>query len=202
VRAAAAIFVSLLGLAVAAGASAETPPDWKQEPWRTCRRTMTVDAIAACTTIIDGGSAIPPKHRAYAYSMRGEAYRSLGKPGHAMQDLDEALRIDTEQAYGYAIRGYLLMELGQNDRSLRDFNHALSLNPDFPFVLVGRSRLFFKQGEFARSIHDADAVLRIDAQSARAMPAGAGGASRSTSWRPPLPIAPRACGCSPRSSRP
>ena len=134
--------------------------------------------------------------------MRGEAYRSLGKPGHAMQDLDEALRIDTEQAYGYAIRGYLLMELGQNDRSLRDFNHALSLNPDFPFVLVGRSRLFFKQGEFARSIHDADAVLRIDAQSAPGYARRCWGASRSTSWRPPLPIAPRACGCSPRSSRP
>ncbi len=163
-RRAAAITISLL-LGIAA--SAQTPPEyWKQEPWKTCL-TRSEAAIGACTTIIDGKSATS-RDLARAYTVRGQAYQGQGKIGHALPDFNEALRIDPRQAEGYASRGFLELEgLGQSDSALRDFNRALSLRPDFTPALVGRSRLFFRQGEFARSIHDADAVLKIDPQSAR-----------------------------------
>lgn len=164
----AAILASLLGLSFPATLSAQTPPGeyWKQEPWKTCL-TRSPAAIGACTTIIDGKSATP-RDLARAYTVRGQAYQSQDKVGHALEDFNQALRIDPGQAEGYASRAFLELErLGQNDGALRDFNHALSLRPDFTPALVGRSRLFFRQGEFARSIHDADAVLKIDPQSAR-----------------------------------
>ncbi len=167
-RVAAAILASLLAsLLLGTAALAQTPPEyWKQEPWKTCL-TRSAAAIGACTTIIDGRSATE-RDLARAYTVRGQAYQGQGKVGHALQDFDEALRIDPRRAEGYASRGFVELEgLGQNDSALRDFNHALSLRPDFTPALVGRSRLFFRQGEFARSIHDADAVLKIDPQSAR-----------------------------------
>ena len=161
----AAILASLLGL-IAAAASAQMPPDyWKQEPWKTCL-TRSEAAIGACTTIIDN-NATPPMYRSRAQTVRGQTYQRHGKVGHALQDFDEALRIDPRQAEGYVSRGQLEMErLGQNDGALRDFNHALSLRPDFTPAMLGRSRLFFLQGEFARSLREADAVLKIDPQSA------------------------------------
>jgi tetratricopeptide (TPR) repeat protein len=143
------------------------PPDyWKQDPWKTCL-TRSESAIAACTTIIDDKTT-PPMYRARAQTVRGQTYQRQGKVGHALQDFDEALRIDPRQVDGYVSRGLLEMDwLDQNDRALQDLNHALGLRPGFTPAMLARSRLFYVQGEFARSLREADAVLKIDPQSAR-----------------------------------
>jgi tetratricopeptide (TPR) repeat protein len=161
----AAILASLLAL-IAPAASAQMPPDyWKQEPWKTCF-TRSEAAIGACTTIIDN-PATPPPYRARAYTVRGQTYRRQGKVGHALQDYDEALRIDPRQVDGYVSRALLEMDrLDQNDRALRDLNHALALRPNYTWAMLVLSRLYFVQGEFARSLREADAVLKIDPKSA------------------------------------
>jgi tetratricopeptide (TPR) repeat protein len=143
------------------------PPDYaKQEPWKTCF-TRRQAAIGACTTIIDN-TATPPMYRARAYTARGQTYQRQGKAGHALQDFDEALRIDPRQVEGYLSRGLLEMDsLDQNDRALQDLNHALGLHPNYTPAMLARSRLYFVQAKFARSLREADAVLELDPQSAR-----------------------------------
>ena len=55
-----------------------------------------------------------------AYSNRGRAYASLGQPERAMEDFDEAIRLDPELAPAYYNRGSLYGNLGQPQRAIQD----------------------------------------------------------------------------------
>jgi tetratricopeptide (TPR) repeat protein len=56
---------------------------------------------------------------------RGRSYNSKGAYDRALQDLDEAIRIDPKMAVAYNNRGLAFTNKGDPDRGIRDFNEAI-----------------------------------------------------------------------------
>ena len=53
----------------------------------------------------------------------------MGEFELAIQDLDEALRLDPRDAEVFANRGAAYVGLGQVERAIEDFNNVVSIDP-------------------------------------------------------------------------
>jgi Flp pilus assembly protein TadD len=65
-----------------------------------------------------------------AYHGRGIAYGFLDQNERAIQDLDEAIRLDPQDADAYYNRGVAYQHLGMTEESERDFEKAKELGFD------------------------------------------------------------------------
>jgi Tfp pilus assembly protein PilF len=68
------------------------------------------------------------------------AYRRLGKPDRAVEQLETALRLDPALAEAHSNLGTLLLERGAYEAAGRSFERALALRRDFPDALNGPGR--------------------------------------------------------------
>ena len=64
---------------------------------------------------------------AAAYNNRGIAYRNLGQEERAIEDYDEAIRLDPEYALAYNNRGVAYQAIGKSIEAERDFARAKEL---------------------------------------------------------------------------
>ena len=53
----------------------------------------------------------------------------MGQYQRAIQDLDEAIRLDPQYAHAYFIRGTAYDRLGQTEQANQDFDEAIRLDP-------------------------------------------------------------------------
>ncbi len=84
--------------------------------------------IGGCTAVIRSGQW-QGKDLAWAYYNRGVAYGNLGEYRRAIEDYDEALRLDPDYAVAYNNRGSAYSNLGEYRRAIGDFARALWLDP-------------------------------------------------------------------------
>ena len=64
------------------------------------------------------------------YSLRGDAYRELGKYNDAVKDYDAAIRLNPEDPNPYIGRGLVKMETDNKDEGLEDLYKAKVLGAD------------------------------------------------------------------------
>jgi tetratricopeptide (TPR) repeat protein len=88
-------------------------------------------AIAGCTAIIQSGHE-PQKNLAKAFRNRGNAYAGKGQSDRAIEDFDQAIRLNPNNAEAFYNRGVALRALGQQARAIADFAKARQLNPNAP----------------------------------------------------------------------
>ncbi len=62
-----------------------------------------------------------------AYNNRGNAYNDLGEHQRAIEDLNEAIRLDPKLAMAYNNRGISYGNLGEHQRAIEDYDEALRL---------------------------------------------------------------------------
>ena len=67
-----------------------------------------------------------------AFNNRGSAYNDKGEYDRAIQDFDEAVRLDPNNAQPLNNREAVLRDLGQNARAAADFAKVRLLNPSLP----------------------------------------------------------------------
>lgn len=97
---------------------------------------------------------------ASAYWRRGKANLLYGRDlPAALNDLDEAIRLDPLRAAFFVTRASILGWLGEPDRAMADLNHALSVEPNSVHALTNRGLAFANQGDVARALRDYDAAL-------------------------------------------
>ena len=72
-----------------------------------------------------------PKFRSATYHTRGVAKVGLGDPNGALEDLNEAIRLNPKNALFYQDRGKLKEALGQHAAAKVDFIKATELDPNF-----------------------------------------------------------------------
>ena len=92
-----------------------------------CEQNRDLDrVISGCTALIRSGQ-YSGKDLVWAYGNRGNAYADLGEHRRAIEDFDQALRLDPGYAHAYANRANARCHLGQVEASLDDRIEALRL---------------------------------------------------------------------------
>jgi|SanBayMetagenome_1026888.scaffolds.fasta_scaffold11119_1 tetratricopeptide (TPR) repeat protein len=100
---------------------------------------------------------------AIAYYNRGNVYYDLGEKQKALEDYNQALKLDPNLAYAYNGRGNVYYyNLGENQKALEDYNQALKLDPNFAVSYNGRGNVYYNLGEKQKALEDYNQALKLD----------------------------------------
>ena len=96
-----------------------------------------------------------------AFYKRGQLYAVKGFYAAALQDFDNAIRLNPRDHEALNNRCWVKMIIG-NQTALKDCNDALGLRPNFADALDSRGLVNLKNGQNANAIADFDAALRLN----------------------------------------
>src|ERR1700687_2230729 len=85
--------------------------------------------IDTCTGLIQSGG-LSQDILAVAFQNRGTAYLGKGDNDRAIEDYDQAIRLDPNYANAFNSRGVAYQNKGDNARAIQDYDQAIRLDPD------------------------------------------------------------------------
>ena len=100
--------------------------------------------ISDCTVVIRSGQH-QGKDLATPYIYRGMAYNNLGDPRRAIEDYNEAIRLDPEYTASYYNRGQAYFTVGRPRLAVKDHTRAIELSqndPQQPLAYAGRAMAY------------------------------------------------------------
>ncbi len=97
-----------------------------------------------------------------AYSNRGAAYKFKGEFEKALDDLNTAVELDTENASAYHNRGVVRCALNDVDGALEDHNKAIRLRPDDASFHNARGAARRVKGNLKGAIEDYLHAIKLD----------------------------------------
>ena len=110
-------------------------------------------SIGGCTAMIQSGRETP-ENLARAFSHRGLAYARKGQDDSAIQDLDQAIRLNPNDAEASSNRGYAYNGKREYDSAVEDFDQVIRLNPNDAEDLYNRGVALRELGQQARAAAD------------------------------------------------
>ena len=119
---AAAVMLGFLGVAALATVD---------DPMLDCLSEDNQRRISGCTTLIDT-PGLPQEQRSLAHGMRALAYSLLGLFDKALQDYDEALKINPDYPLALNNRAWSYYKLGRPRDGIADVEKALQISPGQP----------------------------------------------------------------------
>ena len=120
---------------------------------RGCVRDSGWARINACSRLIQSGR-LSAAHQAVAYNNRGFAYRRLKQYHRAIQDYNEAIRLNPRYAGAYNNRGIGYANLKQYRRAIQDYNEALLINPRYAKLYANRGLAYEQLEQKQLAIRD------------------------------------------------
>lgn len=117
--------------------------------------------IEGCTAIIKTGRQILNR-LATAYNNRGVAYRLKANYGQAIDDFNEALRLEPDYASAFNNRGVAYRNMGDVDHAIADYDQAIRLKPDYLAAYYNRGLALAEKREYGKAIADFTIILRDD----------------------------------------
>src|ERR1700721_2940301 len=117
--------------------------------------------IAACTDAIKAGKG-QGKDLASAFGNRGNAYFAKAQYDRAIQDLDQAIKLDPDYAAAFCNRGSAYFGKAQYDRAIQDLDQAIKLDPNFALAFNWRGNAYDDKGEHDRAIQDYDQAIKLN----------------------------------------
>ncbi len=124
------------------------------EDWRACEGEepeYSLDQqIAGCTGVINSGRASKSR-LSKAHKYRGMAYTDQFKVDRAIQDFDEAIKLNPDDSAAYHYRAWAYYLTGQIDQAIRDYDEAIRLSP-------GEAEAYVNRG-LARCMREFDGAL-------------------------------------------
>jgi len=102
------------------------------------------------------------------YLQKGKDYFNRGDYQQAIEQYDEAIRLDPQYADAYFNRGRAYSYLGQHEQSKEDLDEAIRLNPQHAMAYNNRGIAYGQLGQYERAIEDFDEAIRLDSQDAKA----------------------------------
>jgi tetratricopeptide (TPR) repeat protein len=150
------------------------------------------DRIGSCTAMIQSDQETPG-NLAEAFYNRGVAYTNEGQPDRAIEDLDQAIRLNPNDAMAFNSRGNAHFSKGGNmarengmclgayrpascasaiaqyDRAIEDYDQAIRLNPNNALAFFSRGRAYANKGQLDRAIEDYDRAIRLNPNDALAL---------------------------------
>src|SRR5438132_771995 len=121
------IILVLFGLLFAAGAGAQSRAFTDSDSYRCRVGFLDPDvSVRACTAIIQSPTETAEARNNMLY-YRGAAYVRRGDYDLAIQDLDQALKLNPLDVAAWSWRGYAYDAKGDYDRAIQDFDEAIRL---------------------------------------------------------------------------
>src|ERR1700730_6090455 len=118
--------------------------------------------IEGCSALIQLGRE-NQRQLATAFNNRGFAYKLKGDYDRALQDYDQAIRLNHDNANAYNNRGIIYKIKGEYDRAIEEYSQAIWLsNNDYPAAFFNRAKAYFAKGQYDRALADFDVVLRFN----------------------------------------
>ena len=93
--------------------------------------------IGGCTAAIQSGQW-KSEDLAWAFKNRGIAYDNKGQYDRAIQDYDQAIKLNPSNAIAFSARGVAYGNKGQYDRAIQDHDQAIKLNPNYADAFYNR----------------------------------------------------------------
>jgi tetratricopeptide (TPR) repeat protein len=124
-----------------------------------CRSGEPDTRIAGCAALIQGGQ-YTTGNLSTIYGNRGTAYSSKGDHDHAIQDFNEAIRLNPNNFRAYYDRGQAYNREDDFDLAIPDFSEAIRLNPNDMSGYYSRGSAYYNKGDYDRAIQDySEAIL-------------------------------------------
>ena len=123
--------------------------------------------IGGCTAAIQSGKTTG-KDLAVFFNNRGIHHKNKGEYDRAIQDYNQALKIDPQYALSFNNRGNAYNSKGQHDRAIQDYDQAIKINPQYASAFFNRGNTYNSKGQHDRAIQDYDQAIKINPQSANA----------------------------------
>ncbi len=155
--------IAILAFALAGTAGAQT----RYENWARCKDPNPDLAIGACTAIIQSGQETN-ENLPRAFFNRGIGYDNKGEYDRAIQDYDQAIKLNPNLAQAYSGRGNAYDEKHEYDRAIQDLDQALRLDPNDAYALESRGMAYDGKKEYDRAIQDFDQAIRLEPNNAQA----------------------------------
>lgn len=102
---------------------------------------------------------------AVAYAARARVWCYHGDYGKALDDCNEALKLDPDSALAYSRRGRAWAGKGELEKAVADFDAALRLDPQDAHAYTHRARARNELGDYELAVKDCNEALRHDPKS-------------------------------------
>lgn len=118
-------------------------------------------AIAqACTTVLEVPN-LPKGRKAGAYYNRGTAALHLGGPATALQDFNEALKIEPKFTRALEARGAIYVGQQKFDLAIADLTQAIALDPKSSDAYSNRGMAYMGKNDGTKALADFDKSVSL-----------------------------------------
>ena len=123
--------------------------------------------IGGCTAAIVSGR-YAGKNLSWTYNNRGNAYSSKGQHERAIEDYNEAIKLDPGNANAFTGRGIAHKNKGELDRAMEDYNQAIKLDPNHANAFSGRGNVLYLKRDYGRALEDYNQAIKLNPNHANA----------------------------------
>lgn len=103
------------------------------------------------------------------FSSRADAYYDKGEFESAIQDYNQAIRLNPNSAAAFNNRGLAYVATGQFDQAIEDYDHAIRLNPTYALAFCNRGIAYGHKGHHEQAIKDYDQAIKRNPACANAL---------------------------------
>src|SRR5262245_24667706 len=148
----------LIGVVLAgASVSAQTP---QERAWCEGADAVTIDQrIEGCSAVIKAARDRGDK-LAETFNNRGIGYRLKGEHDRAIQDYNQAIRINAKFAAAYNNRGIAYDRKGDYDRAIADYDQAIKLKPSAE-TYFNRGNAHLGKDHYDHAIDDYNQAIKL-----------------------------------------
>jgi tetratricopeptide (TPR) repeat protein len=133
----------------------------QQSNWCDDSNATNDQTISGCTADIQSGRFLGERLAMKFYN-RGFAYNGKGQYDRAIEDLDQAIKLNPNYALAFNGRGSAYNGKGQYDRAIEDLDQAIKLNSNFALAFNNRSIAYDHKGQYDRAIEDLDEAIKLN----------------------------------------
>jgi len=134
---------------------------WTDEAQKCAETTDPNLAFDLCTRAIQSGALSGPA-LAMTFNNRGNAYQTKSQYQQAIQDYNEAIRIDPDSALAYNNRGSAFQHMGNYERAIQDYDQAIRLDGTSALAYNNRGRVHHLKEDYPQAINDYGNAIEID----------------------------------------
>jgi lipoprotein NlpI len=123
------------------------------QAWAWCHDDDSDRLIRGCSAVIRSRQ-VSLDDLSRAFFNRGRAWSDKGQFERAIQDFDQAIRLDPNYADAFNNRGIAFSGKGDYDHAIENFDRAIALDPNFAIAIFNRGLAFQNLGRTAEVERD------------------------------------------------